>query len=229
SAARATGASIVHVSSFWAYLPIRYLPLDEKHPRDDGNRFIVARREAEDVLLDAGAAIAHLPDFFGPEVHTSTLQRALEEIVDGKPVNWIGSRDVEREYAFVPDATRIIAELARTREAFGKRWIVPGAGPLSLDRLVKIAERHTNVRVRTRTAGVLTLKMASLFLPSLREFLPMAPHYVRPISYDGSRLRALLGELPVTPYEESVPATLGWLRARRAGAPVARVDLTRSE
>jgi hypothetical protein len=42
------------------------------------------RREPEDILLDAGAAVVNLPDFHGPEVHVNTLQQALVEAVAGK-------------------------------------------------------------------------------------------------------------------------------------------------
>ena len=69
------------------------------------------RREAEDVLRDAGAAILHLPDFYGPHVHVSTLQNALNEAASGKTVNWLGRPDVQREYVYVPDAMRIAVEI----------------------------------------------------------------------------------------------------------------------
>ena len=68
------------------------------------------RREAEDVLCAAGAAILHLPDFYGPDVHVSTLQNALNEAAFGKTVNWLGRTDVQREYIYVPDAMRIAVE-----------------------------------------------------------------------------------------------------------------------
>jgi hypothetical protein len=42
------------------------------------------RRAPEDIPLDAGAAIINLPDFYGPEVHVSTLQQAVVEVVAGK-------------------------------------------------------------------------------------------------------------------------------------------------
>jgi hypothetical protein len=44
--------------------------------------------------------------------------------------------------------------------------------------------------------------------------MPMVPHYVREIRYDANKLRGLLGEVSMTPYEEVVPATLDWLRSR---------------
>jgi len=75
------------------------------------------RREAEDVLCAAGAAILHLPDFYGPRVHVSTLQNALNEAASGKTVNWLGRTDVQREYIYVPDAMRIAVEVGARTEA----------------------------------------------------------------------------------------------------------------
>jgi hypothetical protein len=76
------------------------LPGDQMHlhPRSGGRPWVRYRREAEDVLCEAGAAIMHLPDFYGPHVHVSTLQNALIEAAFGKTVNWLGSADTQREY-----------------------------------------------------------------------------------------------------------------------------------
>ncbi len=45
--------------------------------------------------------------------------------------------------------------------------------------------------------------------------MPMVPYYLQPIAFDGSKLRALLGEIPATPYELAVPVTLDWLMQPR--------------
>jgi nucleoside-diphosphate-sugar epimerase len=209
------GPRCVHVSSYWAYIPIRKLPLTEDHPRTDGNTAVRMRREAEDILQQAGAAVVHLPDFYGPEVHTSTIQRALEQAIAGKAIQWIGSPGVSREYVFVPDAMKAVAELALHSQAYGERWIVPGAGPIAFEQIAEIVEKHLERPLRLRAAGQLALRMASFFLRDVRAFLPMAPTYISPIQYDGSKLRQLLGEIPVTPYAEAIPQTLDWLARRR--------------
>jgi nucleoside-diphosphate-sugar epimerase len=211
------GPRCVHVSSYWAYIPIRKLPLTEDHPRTDGNTAVRMRREAEDILQQAGAAVVHLPDFYGPEVHTSTIQRALEQAIAGKAIQWIGSPGVGREYVFVPDAMKAVAELALRPAAFGDRWIVPGAGPIAFEEIAEIVEKHLGRPLRLRAAGQLALRMASFFLRDVRAFLPMAPTYISPIHYDGSKLRQLLGDIPVTPYAEAIPQTLDWLARQHRG------------
>ncbi len=69
-------ARCVQVSSYWAYFPQVRKVMNEDHPRSGGPAWVRQRREAEDILLDAGAAILHLPDFYGPHVHVSTFQNA---------------------------------------------------------------------------------------------------------------------------------------------------------
>jgi hypothetical protein len=43
--------------------------MDESHPRNGGPAWVRHRCEAEHILCDAGAAILHLPGFYGPQVH----------------------------------------------------------------------------------------------------------------------------------------------------------------
>ena len=123
---RRSGLRCVQVSSYWAYLPVANLPVNEEQVRLGGNEWVGQRRQAEDILQEAGAAILNLPDFYGPGVHMSTLQQPLREAAEGKTMNWFGPADVEREYVYVPDAMEIAADLATREEAYGQRWIVPG-------------------------------------------------------------------------------------------------------
>jgi len=211
AAATAEGTRLVQVSSYWAYLPAVMLPITEDHPRTGGSEWVRLRRKAEDILLAAGAAVAHLPDFYGPEVHTSTLQQPLAEAAAGRTMNWIGATDTPREYVYVPDAMRMVADLATREAAYGAHWIVPGGGPVSALHVAEIAGRHLGRRVRVRGAGARTLRLVALFNRRLRAFLPMLPYYLAPISYDATRLRALIGAPTVTPYEQAIPHTLDWL------------------
>jgi len=210
----ATGARCVQVSSFWAYLPVRWLPLEESHPREGGPVWARLRREAEDVLLEAGAAVLHLPDFFGPEVHTSSLQQALEQALAGRPMDFLGSREDEREYVYVPDAMRTALAISARDEAFGERWIVPGSGPISASALAALCAELLGRPVKVRAAPPWLLRLLALWKPDLRDFLPMAPHYAQPIRYDATKLAGLLGEQRPTAYRAAFAATFEWLRAR---------------
>jgi nucleoside-diphosphate-sugar epimerase len=209
----ATKARCVQVSSYWAYLPLQYSPLNERHPRVGGSEWMRWRREAEDILRDAGAAVLHLPDFYGPHVHTSTLQNALLEAAQGKTMNWIGDAATAREYIYVPDAMAIAARIANHPEAFGADWVLPGCGPLTGAQVADIASRHLGRKVNVRSAGTLMLRLVGLFNRDLRGFMQMAPDYMKPIAYDAAKLEALIGRPEMTSYEAGIARTLDSLSA----------------
>ena len=224
-AGQRTGARLVHVSSFWSYLPDPALPVREDHPREGGPLPARLRREAEDVMQDAGACVVQLPDFFGPWVHISPFQNALRDAARLKPMTWIGDHATAREVAYVPDAMRLVADLAGHSEAFGDRWLIPGVGPLGPRELAEIVDAHMGRWVPVNTVGPTKIRIAAAAIKALRDFLPLVPDYCRPIHYDTGKLRALLGPITLTPAHEAISATLDWLRATpdgpdsMAGAP----------
>lgn len=211
AAAGAAGARCLQVSSFWAFFPHRGEVVSESHPRQGGHSWFQLRREAEDILLAAGAAVVHLPDFFGPHVHTSSVQLALEDAVAGRPIQCIGGAGVEREAAFVPDALRTVADLAERDEAYGTDWGIPGNGRPSARDLARIAGEHLGREVKVRAAPVWLLRLLALVSSKVRPVVPLAPHYARPVRYDTAKLRGLLGDVERTPLAGAVATTLDWI------------------
>jgi nucleoside-diphosphate-sugar epimerase len=109
---------------------------------------------------------------------------------------------------------RLVVALARRPEAYGERWVFPGSGPLTGAEAAAIAARHLGRSVKLRSAGTVLMRLVSLFNRGAREFLPMVPHYLKPIRYDAAKLARLIGAPRMTPYDEAIPATLDWLRRR---------------
>jgi nucleoside-diphosphate-sugar epimerase len=212
-AIRQTKTRCVQVSSYWAYYPQVQSPMNEHHPRTGGSPWTRWRREAEDILSDAGAAILHLPDFYGPQVHVSTLQNALIDAAGGNTVNWLGRADTAREYIYVPDAMRIAAAIGKRAEAAGAHWCLPGSGPLTGRQFADIAGQHLRHPVKLRAAGLIMLRMVSLFNKELRGLLQVAPDYMKPVRYDASKLERLLGPQVMTPYETGIGTTLDCIKA----------------
>lgn len=210
-AASAAGVRCVQISSFWSYLPTRSLPINEGSPREGGNYYIQMRRQAEDIVLAGGGAVLHLPDFFGPEVHASSLQNfLLESATDGR-ANWIGSAETDRDYVYVPDAMRVAVDLAGRSDAYGKRWVLGGSGALSARRAAEIAGGHLGRKIAIRSAPPWMLKIISLFSADLRGFMPMVPYYAQPVSFDEGHLAELIGPIEHTVYADAIPATLDWI------------------
>jgi nucleoside-diphosphate-sugar epimerase len=207
------GARCIQVSSYWSFMPIKELPVSEQHPREGGPPWALLRRETEDILRDAGGAIVHLPDFFGPHVHTSTLQLGLIDAVKGKPMSWIGPADVARDYIYVPDAMRVVAELLTREAAYGVDWVVPGSGPVSAIQLARMLTRLLNREIRIRAAPPWLLRILSFFNKDIRGLMQVVPEYVKPISFDGAKLNRLLGHIARTKYEDALRATIASIHA----------------
>jgi nucleoside-diphosphate-sugar epimerase len=214
-ALRQTRARGIQVSSYWAFYPQVQTQMNESHPRRGGPPWVRHRREAEDVLCEAGAAILHLPDFYGPQVHVSTLQNALNEAASGKTVNWLGTADIQREYIYVADAMRIAAAIGGRTEAFGGHWCLPGSGPLSGRQAAEIAGRHLGRPVKLRPAGMMTLRIVSLFNKELRGFLQVAPDYMNSVTYDVRKLQGLLGRQQMISYDVGIEQTITWIASGR--------------
>lgn len=210
-----TKARCVQVSSYWAYFPQVRVEMDESHPRTGGPSWVRYRREAEDILCKAGAAILHLPDFYGPEVHVSTLQNALNEAASGKTVNWLGKADVQREYIYVPDAMRIAAAIGVRAESSGGHWCLSGGGPVSGRQVADMAGRHLGRPVKLRSVGLRTLRLIGLFNKDLRGFLQVAPDYMKPVRYNAHKLQGLLEPPQLTPYDVAIGQTLTWIASVR--------------
>ena len=216
AAAAAAGARCLQISSFWSFLPHTGEVVSESHPRQGGHRWFRLRREAEDVLLAAGAAVVHLPDFFGPRVHTGSVQNALEESAAGKAISCLGRPEVRREAAFVPDAMRTVADLAERDEAYGTGWGIPGNGTPSPRDLARLAGEHLGREVKVRCVPPWLVRLLAPAVPALRPVVPLAPHYARPVRYDTSKLEGLLGPVERTPLGEAVAITLDALGERDA-------------
>ncbi|MGH9379636.1 MAG: hypothetical protein ACRD2Z_03335 [Thermoanaerobaculia bacterium] len=189
--------------------------MSETDPRAGGHEWFRLRREAEDLVLAADGAVVHLPDFFGPRVHTSAVQLALEEAAHGGPIHCVGAADVEREIVYVPDAMRTVADLGERGGAYGTDWAIPGNSTASAHDLARIAGAHLGREVKVRSVPPAVLRGLALVTPKLRPVLPLAPHYSRPVRYDTTKLRGLLGEVARTPLPEAVSATLDWLAQER--------------
>lgn len=208
-----SGAKCLQVSSYWCYMPIADTPVSEAHPRAGGPQWADVRRETEDILRDAGAAVLHLPDFFGPHVEVSVLQSAITDAIAGKPMNWIGTADTKRDNIYVPDAMRVAADLMVHEEAYGDDWVVPGSGPISANEIAVILSDLLGREVKVRAAGPLLLRLVGLFNKDLRDFMPMVPEYAKPISFDGGKIERLIGPLRQTAYNDALKATVESIRA----------------
>jgi hypothetical protein len=93
----------------------------------------------------------------------------------------------------------------------GAHWCLPGGGPLNGQQVVAIAERHLGRSIKLRSAGMMTLRLVSLFNKDLRGLLQVAPNYMKPVRYDARKLQGLLGPPQMTSYEAGIGQAISWI------------------
>jgi nucleoside-diphosphate-sugar epimerase len=216
AAMEASGARGVLVTSYWSYGPGDAGPMPEDRPLAPGSEKARIRREQEEVLLRSGAAVARLPDFYGPGAEISLLNDGLKALAAGKSVLWPGDPEAPRDFSFIPDTGRLLCDLAERPAAYGQPWNVPGSGPEPPRKILEQAAELRGTRLKLRRGRRWMVALAGLFRPELREFKDLLPLYERPVILDDTRIRRLLAEIRVTPYEEGIRRTFLWLETATA-------------
>lgn len=214
AACREAGARPFLVTSYWSYGPGDDGPMPESRPRRGTSRKAEVREREEGVFLDAGGAVARLPDFYGPEEGLSLLNDALGAVAAGKTVRWPGDPDAPRDFLHYGDAGRLLADLALREEAFGGAWNLPGSGARPPRGVLEDAARMAGTELKLRPVGRWTARLAAIFSSDVRGFLDVMPLYEAPLILDTTKIEALLGEAPTTPWEEGLRGTLRWLSDR---------------
>ena len=212
---------IVLIGTVYPYGTPQTTPVTEDHPRNPTTFKGRMRKEQEDLLLAADkagkieAVILRLPDFYGPGVEASFLDRAFKAAVDDKTADMIGPIDTPHEFVFVPDVGPVVLDLAAKPEARGRWWNLAGAGVTSQKQLAEMAFGFTVKTLKTRVMGKTMLRIVGLFVPMMREMVEM--HYLQttPVLLDDTALLTLLGNVKKTTYADGVKKSIEYLHARK--------------
>lgn len=188
--------------------------VSEDHPRQPHTFKGRMRKEQEDLVLAAHqpgsmqTAILKLPDFYGPSVDKSFLWSAFQAAKTGKRAQLVGPIDTPHEFVYIPDAGVTAVRLIAEPGAWGSTWNLGSAGVTSTRAMAEEIFAQAGHKPKFTVAGKTMLRIFGLFNPLVREMVEMHYLLTSPVILDDSRLKALLGELPKTPYKEGIRKTL---------------------
>jgi len=208
------------VGTVYPYGRPQTTPVTEDHPREPHTYKGRMRKEQEDVLLEADAAgkirgaVLRLPDFYGPNVEKSFLDGLFNAAASGGTANMIGPIDTPHEFVFVPDVGPVVTALAANDRAWGRWWHLAGAGAVTQRELAERVFKMAGEKPKIRVAGKTALRLVGLFNPVMRELVEMHYLMTTPVLLDDSALRALLGDIHKTSYEEGLRAGLEAARVK---------------
>jgi len=210
------GTTLVYFDNTYMY-PGSTAPQTESTPFAPNGRKGRVRAEMTSMLLremEAGridAVICRAPEFYGPgrtSSYTNTL--VLDRIKAGKrplvPVN----ADAVRSLIWTPDASRAMALIGNTPDAYGRTWHLPvDPHRLTYRQLIAVASEVTGRRIPFTVLPVAAFRLGSLVSQPLKEMSELLPRYRGDNVFDSSEFTRRFPDFAVTSYRDGIAQVLG--------------------
>lgn len=223
AAAIAEGATLVLPGTVYNYGPDAFPVVDEQapqHPLTGKGAIRVQMEQRLEAASHQGARvlIVRAGDYFSAKAGSSWFSQAL--IKPGKPLRnltYPGTPGVAHQWAYLPDVARTMVELLAIRERLEPFARFHMAGQLDTDgtqmtqAIQRVVARRTGQQPKVGAFPWWLMKIAGLFVVTLREMQEMRYLWQTPLRLDNRRLVETLGREPHTPLEEAVEATLDGL------------------
>lgn len=217
-AANRVGLNVVVIDGIYPYGKRQMDRITEEHPKQPHTRKGQIRLQFEQMVFDkrwdqARPLMVRLPDYYGPTANqASYLGSTLEAIAAGKLAFFIGNMHVPREYVYLPDAAKMVVELAQHDHAYGQAWNIPGGGTISGREIVRIARRASGTSKAVLPLGKLGLSLIGLFEPVMKEVVEMLYLTTEPLRLSGEKYERLIGPIHAVSFEEGISATIRQLK-----------------
>ncbi len=217
--ARALGAVLLWPGSVYSFG--RRLPavLDEDTPHRPDTPFGRIRRDLEERLQRAASsdgprcAIIRAGDFFGAG-QGSWLDQVMLKDPTGRQITLPADPEVPHAWAYLPDLAQVFVRVAAARHRLGPFTVLHFSGHTVSGHDWQAALDNGEPR-RLRRFPWLMVRLASYGVPMLAAICQQRYLWLRPHRLTGTRLEALIGPVPQTPFTEAARTA-----ARQAGWPM---------
>jgi nucleoside-diphosphate-sugar epimerase len=221
AAAREAGATLVFPGNLYVYGAKIPAIVDEATPVNPTSRKGEIRAAIEERLRAAAEGegtrviILRSGDFFGGGSGSYFDRLLVRDIASGR-LTYPGPLDVVHEWAYLPDLAQALRRLVEARAALPSfaQFGFPGhavTGREMAGAISRACGRGFNVSGMPWTM----LRLFGTVVPIFRELSEMAYLWSTPHAIDGTRLAAVIGDIPFTPLDSAVSSALLELGIRR--------------
>lgn len=191
-------------------------PQTEETPFEPvGRKSTVRARMAEMLLARMGAgtieaAICRAPEFYGPgKTQSLTNSAVFDRIRQGQRPIVPLSAHTRRTLIWTPDASRAMALIGNTSDAFGQTWHLPcDADRLTYEGMIEVASQVTGRRIPSVTVPGFAFRIGGLVNPALREVEELLPRYRCDNIFESTKFTARFPEFRTTTYREGISRLL---------------------
>ena len=152
------------------------------------------------------AMICRAPEFYGPgKTQSITNSAILEPLRDGKKARVFLRDDTLRSLIFTPDASRAMALLGNTQDAYDQTWHLPcDDNRLTYRDFISLAARTFGTEPRYSVLKRWQLRLAGLLSPSVRDAAELLPRYAQDNIFVSDKFKTRFPNFRVTPFAEGL-------------------------
>jgi nucleoside-diphosphate-sugar epimerase len=219
--ARENGATLVFPGNLYNYGPGMPALLEETAPMHPTSRKGAIRVAIETRLREAAGngvrtIVLRAGDYFGGDGTGSWFDRVIVKEIAAGRLTWPGPLDCVHEWAYLPDFAAALVRLVEQRERLPTFAAFGFAGhPLTGRELAGAISRACRRDFKIDYMPWRLLRVLGIAVPMFRELSEISWLWSTPHAIDGAALRAVIGDIPHTPLDQAVAASLAALGVRR--------------
>ncbi|MDC1379634.1 NAD-dependent epimerase/dehydratase family protein [Algibacter sp.] len=215
AACKANTCKLVYFDNTYAYPQDCEIQKENTPLKSEGKKG-KAKKIASEILLNAikakgiNAVICRAPEFYGPgktKGITNTL--IFEKLKQNKKPKIFLKDHVLRTLIFTPDASKAMALIGNTPEAYGQTWHLPcDDNRLTYKGLMEEISKQLGRTIKYNVLNSFTLKIASFFNKNIKETQELLPRYAIDNIFDSSKFKNRFPDFKVTSYQEGIKTIL---------------------
>lgn len=175
-----------------------------------GRKSIVRAKMAERIQeeMTSGcleAVICRAPEFYGPGNTQSITNTMIFSPIkaDQKLKVPISDRTL-RTLIWTPDASRAMALIGNTKEAYNQTWHLPCAEQKTYKELIKLTESILDKKLRYSVIKMWQFKLGSYFNQNLKELEELLPRYQVDNIFVSDKFKTYFPDFKITTFEEGI-------------------------
>lgn len=183
----------------------------ESSPFKAKGRKSKVRAEMANMLLSAmkdetiDAVIGRAPEFYGPDLTQSiTNSMIFNRVKEGKRAIVPLSDSVLRTLIWTPDASRALALLGNTPDAYGETWHLPTDSSITYRNLINKVENIINKKVNYTVLPMWMFKVGSLFNKQVKELVELLPRYKYDNIFKSQKFKKQFPDFKTTTFDEGI-------------------------
>lgn len=219
-AAQILKSRVVFIDGIYAYEATLGRLVRETDPLKPVSKKGATKRDLAELLFsrqyqDVAVALMRLPDYYGPTARKSSyLGMTLIGIAKRQPTIFIGRQSVAREFVYLPDAAKMIVQLADKTSAYQQAWNIPGQ-KITGRELVRLAKHDAGSWAPVMSLTKSLLRICGWFDADIREIVEMTYLTEKPVFLDGQKFRETIGPIAATSFSVGIAQTIESLRNSR--------------